>query len=104
YSPCIEHGIRTGMGTSIMQEKRAVEAGYWHLYRYNPLKKQAGQNPFTLDSPEPTASFREFLESEVRYYSLLKSSPELAEELFAKAEADAKERYAEYRRLAAQVY
>ncbi|MGI6148700.1 MAG: pyruvate:ferredoxin (flavodoxin) oxidoreductase [Firmicutes bacterium] len=104
YSPCIEHGIRTGMGTSIMQEKRAVEAGYWHLYRYNPLRKQTGQNPFTLDSPEPTASFREFIESEVRYYSLLKSFPDTANELFAKAEADAKERYAEYRRLAAQEY
>ncbi|KLU38909.1 MAG: pyruvate-flavodoxin oxidoreductase [Peptococcaceae bacterium 1109] len=104
YSPCIEHGIRTGMGTSIMQEKRAVEAGYWHLYRYNPLKKQAGENPFTLDSPEPKAPFRDFLESEVRYYALLRSSPELAEELFAQAEKDAKDRYQEYRRLADQVY
>lgn len=103
YSPCIEHGIRTGMGTSIMQEKRAVEAGYWHLFRYNPLRKQAGENPFTLDSPEPKASFREFLESEVRYYSLRSSAPELAEELFAKAEEDARQRYEEYRRLAAQV-
>lgn len=104
YSPCIEHGIRTGMGTSILQEKRAVEAGYWHLYRYNPLRKQAGQNPFTLDSPEPKASFREFLESEVRYFTLLRTFPDIAEELFAQAEADAKDRYAEYRRLAAMEY
>ena len=85
-------------------KKRAVEAGYWHLYQYNPLKKQAGENPFTLDSPEPKAPFRDFLESEVRYYALLRSSPELAEELFAQAEKDAKDRYQEYRRLADQVY
>lgn len=100
YSPCINHGIRTGMGTSIMQEKRAVEAGYWHLYRYNPLLKAEGKNPFSLDSKEPSASFRDFLMSEVRYSSLKRAFPDVAEELFAKAERDAQERLQEYQRLA----
>ena len=100
YSPCINHGIRSGMGTSILQEKRAVEAGYWHLYRYNPLLKKEGKNPFSLDSKEPNDSFRDFLLSEVRYSSLQRAFPDVAEELFAKAEADAKERLMEYQRLA----
>ena len=100
YSPCINHGIRSGMGSSILQEKRAVEAGYWHLYRYNPLLKAEGKNPFTLDSKPPTASFKEFLLSEVRYASLQRTFPDLAEELFSKAEADAQERLGEYQRLA----
>lgn len=100
YSPCINHGIRTGMGTSIMQEKRAVEAGYWHLWRYNPLLKAEGKNPFILDSKEPTASFRDFLMSEVRYSSLQRAFPDVAEELFAQAEQDARERLQEYQRLA----
>ncbi|HBG02572.1 MAG TPA: pyruvate:ferredoxin (flavodoxin) oxidoreductase, partial [Firmicutes bacterium] len=100
YSPCINHGIRSGMGSSIMQEKRAVEAGYWHLYRYNPLLKAEGKNPFTLDSKAPTSSFREFLMSEVRYASLERTFPDLAEDLFGKAEADALERLGEYQRLA----
>jgi pyruvate-ferredoxin/flavodoxin oxidoreductase len=88
------------MGSSILQEKRAVEAGYWHLYRYNPLLKAEGKNPFTLDSKPPTASFKEFLLSEVRYASLQRTFPDLAEELFSKAEADAQERLGEYQRLA----
>lgn len=100
YSPCINHGIRSGMGTSILQEKKAVEAGYWHLYRYNPMLKEEGKNPFILDSKEPTGSFREFLLSEVRYSSLQRTFPDLAEELFGKAEVDAKERLQEYQRLA----
>lgn len=100
YSPCINHGIRSGMGSSILQEKRAVEAGYWHLYRYNPLLKTAGKNPFTLDSKEPSSSFREFLMSEVRYSSLERTFPDVAEELFSKAEADAAERLREYQLLA----
>ncbi|NLJ79803.1 MAG: pyruvate:ferredoxin (flavodoxin) oxidoreductase [Firmicutes bacterium] len=100
YSPCINHGIRTGMGTSILQEKRAVEAGYWHLYRYNPLLKKEGKNPFSLDSKEPSASFSQFLKSEFRYSSLENSFPELAQELFAQAEIHAQERYEEYKRLA----
>ncbi|MFU0800137.1 MAG: pyruvate:ferredoxin (flavodoxin) oxidoreductase [Xylanivirga thermophila] len=100
YAPCINHGIKGGMGRSQNQEKRAVESGYWHLYRYNPELKDEGKNPFTLDSKEPTASFRDFIGSEVRYTSLLKTFPEHAEELFAKAEADAKERYERYKKLA----
>ena len=90
YSPCINHGIRTGMGTSQEQQKNAVEAGYWHLYRYNPSLKEEGKNPFILDSKEPSASFREFLMSEVRYASLTKIFPERAKELFEKAEEDAR--------------
>ena len=104
YSPCINHGIRSGMGTSILQEKRAVEAGYWHLYRYNPLLRAEGKNPFSLDSKEPTASFRDFLNSEIRYSSLSRTFPEVAEELFTQAEADARERFAEYQRLASYTY
>ena len=100
YSPCINHGIQSGMGSSILQEKRAVEAGYWHLYRYNPLLKKDGKNPFTLDSKAPSASFREFLLSELRYSSLQRTFPEEADELFAQAEADAQSRLEEYMRLA----
>lgn len=102
YAPCINHGLKAGMGKSIEEEKKAVEAGYWHLYRFNPELKEQGKNAFTLDSKEPTASFREFLMGEVRYASLVKEFPDTAEELFVKAENDAKDRYAYYKRLAAQ--
>jgi pyruvate-ferredoxin/flavodoxin oxidoreductase len=101
YAPCINHGLKSGMQFSQQQQKKAVEAGYWHLYRYNPLLKKEGKNPFTLDSKEPTASFRDFILSEVRYTSLSKYFPAVAEELYAKAEEDAKERYENYKRLAA---
>ena len=100
YAPCINHGLKVGMGNTIDEEKRAVEAGYWHLYRYNPLLKAEGKNPFVLDSKEPTGSFRDFLMGEVRYSSLLKEFPDTAEELFAKSERDAKERYESYKRMA----
>lgn len=100
YAPCINHGLKVGMGRSIEEEKNAVEAGYWHLYRYNPVLKNEGKNPFTLDSKEPTASFRDFLLGEVRYSSLLKEFPDFAEELFVKAEEDAKERLANYKKMA----
>ena len=100
YSPCINHGIKTGMGTSIAQEKKAVEAGYWHLYRYNPALKEQGKNPFILDSKEPTGSFGEFIESEIRYTTLANVFPEYATELFELAEKHAKERYETYKRLA----
>ncbi|MCQ1528734.1 pyruvate:ferredoxin (flavodoxin) oxidoreductase [Lutispora saccharofermentans] len=96
YSPCINHGIKVGMGKSQMQEKEAVESGYWTLYRYNPQLEDQGKNPFVLDSKEPAKSFKEFLMSEVRYASLYKLFPEQADELFAKAEADAKYRYQKY--------
>ena len=100
YAPCINHGIKTGMGTSIAQEKKAVECGYWHLYRYNPELEKEGKNPFTLDSKEPTASFQEFLDTEVRYTSLKKTFPQIAQELYDMAEEDAKARYARYKKMA----
>jgi len=102
YSPCIAHGIKAGMGKTQEQGKKAVEAGYWHLYRYNPVLKEEGKNPFTLDSKEPKASFREFLMGEVRYNSLTKAFPEVAEGLFVKSEKEARERYETYKRLAEQ--
>lgn len=100
YSPCINHGLKEGMGRSQNQIKRAVEAGYWHLYRYNPLLEEQGKNPFILDSKAPKGDFREFLMSEVRYTSLMKSNPEAAEALFEKAERDARRRYQVYKSLA----
>ncbi|ACL70827.1 pyruvate:ferredoxin (flavodoxin) oxidoreductase [Halothermothrix orenii] len=101
YAPCINHGLKEGMGCSLKQEKRAVECGYWHLYRYNPLRKEEGKNPFMLDSKEPTGDFKEFLMSEVRYTALQKTFPEIAEKYFDIAEQDARERYETYKRLAA---
>lgn len=100
YAPCISHGIKDGMGRSMANIKSAVQAGYWHLYRYNPDLKKEGKNPFTLDSKEPTGNFREFLMNQVRYSSLAKMYPEQAEELFNKAEELAKERYETYKTLA----
>ena len=100
YSPCINHGIFAGMGKAQDQIKRAVEAGYWHLYRYNPDLADEGKNPFILDSKEPKADFKEYLMSEVRYASLKQSFPDLAEELFDKAEKDAKAKYEIYKQLA----
>ena len=105
YSPCINHGLRDGMGKTQAQEKFAVEAGYWHLYRYNPLLEKEGKNPFTLDSKEPIwDKFQEFLMSEVRYTSLIKSFPDQAEILFKAAEENSKWRYKSYQRLAAMDY
>ena len=104
YAPCINHGIKAGMGKTVDREKKAVEAGYWHLYRFNPLLKEEGKNPFILDSKAPSASFREFLEGEVRYSSLKASFPETAEELYIKAEKDAKDRYEGYIRMAEMKY
>ena len=102
YAPCINHGIRTGMGTSVRQEKRAVDAGYWHLYRFDPRLSEEGKNPFQLDSKEPTESFRDFITSEVRYTSLQKKFPEQAEILFEAAEKHANIRYENYKRMANQ--
>ncbi len=100
YCPCIEHGLKSGMGCSQLEMKKAVECGYWHLYRYNPLLKEEGKNPFSLDSKEPNWNIREFLEGENRYASLKLAFPEVAEKLYAKAELDLKERYGSYVRLA----
>ena len=104
YSPCISHGIKKGMGNVFVEMKDAVDCGYWSLYRYNPMLKEAGKNPFSLDSKEPKANFRDFLLGEVRYASLLKAFPDHAEELFEKTEKDALDRYAGYKRLAEQQY
>lgn len=100
YAPCINHGIKSGMSGAQNEMKRAVEAGYWHMYRYNPLLKEEGKNPFTLDSKEPTASFRDFIMSEVRYSSLIRTFPEVSEELFALSEKNAVERLDSYKRMA----
>ena len=100
YCPCIEHHMKKAMGQSITEEKNAVEAGYWHLYRYNPDLKKAGRNPFTLDSKEPKGNFQAFLMGENRYASLKLFFPEKAQELYDKAERDANERYQSYLTLA----
>ncbi len=100
YAPCINHGLRVGMGCSQLETKRAVESGYWAMFRFNPTLKEAGKNPFTLDSKEPTANFQEFLMGEVRYSSLKRQYPEFADSLFKKTEQDAKERLEGYKKLA----
>jgi len=101
YSPCINHGLKAGMGLSQKEEKLAVECGYWHLYRYNPALEAAGKNPFSLDSREPDwTKFQDFLKGEVRFASLYKLFPENAQELLEKTEQFAKVRYNTYKRLA----
>ena len=98
YSPCINHGIN--MSKSQNEEKKAVESGYWPLFRFDPRLKAEGKNPFILDSKEPTGDFKEFLMGEVRYSSLTRTFPEKAETLFKKAEQDMKERYETYKHMA----
>ncbi len=101
YSPCISHGLRSGMGMAQTEQKKAVECGYWHLWRYNPMLEAEGKNPFTLDSKEPDWSkFRDFLMGEVRYTQLLKSFPHEANELFEAAKENAQWRYRSYQRMA----
>ncbi|MBO8135489.1 pyruvate:ferredoxin (flavodoxin) oxidoreductase [Dickeya fangzhongdai] len=100
YAACINHGLKAGMGCSQRETKKAVEAGYWNLYRFNPQLQAAGKNPFTLDSDEPEADFQDFLMGEVRYSALRRQYPEQASQLFAKTEQDARERFERYKRLA----
>jgi pyruvate-ferredoxin/flavodoxin oxidoreductase len=103
YAPCISHGLRAGMGKSQQEEADAVACGYWHLWRYNPALEAEGQNPFSLDSKEPDwGKFEDFLKGEVRYSSVLKQYPGEAAELFAAAQANARWRYNNYKRLAKQ--
>jgi len=98
YAPCINHGIK--MDNSQAEQKKAVESGYWHLYRYNPLLKEQGKNPFILDSKEPTLEYIDFLKGETRYKSLLARDEELANELFEQAKKNAKDTYNYYKSLA----
>ncbi|MBP2633705.1 MAG: nifJ, partial [Firmicutes bacterium] len=100
YAPCINHGLRVGMGSSQLETKRAVDSGYWSMYRFNPALKGTDKNPFTLDSKEPTTDFKEFLMGEVRFSSLKRQYPETADALFDKTEQDAKERRESYEKLA----
>ncbi len=100
YSPCLNHGIKGGPAQSQEQAKRAVEAGYWSLYHYDPRRAERGENPFVLDSGEPRADFKTFLLSEVRYAALQRRFPERAEELYARADAAAAARRETYGRLA----
>ena len=99
YAPCINHGIKKGMGKSQENIKDAVEAGYWHLYRYNPDLKKKGRNPFILDSKEPSKPFKDFIMGQNRYASLAKEFPQKADKLFAMTEEDAKEKYENYKKL-----
>lgn len=103
YAPCINHGLKKGMGKSQAEEAAAVECGYWHLWRYNPELEKEGKNPFTLDSKEPNwDNFTAFLKGEVRYASVMKAYPNEAEQLFEAAKENAQWRYNNYRRLALQ--
>ena len=100
YAPCINHGIRGGMKNAQLEEKRAVEAGYWHLFRYDPRRRSKGENPLVLDSKEPKVDYQEFLLSEVRYHRLYRTDKERAEALFAQAAEDAREKYETLRKAA----
>ncbi|MBQ7974501.1 MAG: pyruvate:ferredoxin (flavodoxin) oxidoreductase, partial [Clostridia bacterium] len=102
YAPCINHGIKGGMSIAQTEEKKAVQAGYWHLFRFDPRLELEGKNPFQLDSKKPTASYEEFLMGEVRYNSLARSNPERAKELFEKAVANAEAKYEKLVKLAEQ--
>ncbi|MCI6615513.1 pyruvate:ferredoxin (flavodoxin) oxidoreductase [Ruminococcus sp.] len=100
YAPCINHGIKGGMGIAQLEEKKAVEAGYWNIFRFDPRLADEGKNPFMLDGKAPSASYRDFIMGEVRYNSLTRSFPERAEELFTQAEKVAEQKYAHLEKLA----
>ena len=100
YAPCINHGIKGGMGISQIEEKKAVAAGYWNIFRFDPRLADEGKNPFMLDGKAPSESYRDFIMGEVRYNSLTRSFPERAEELFEKAEKVAAEKYEHLEKLA----
>ena len=93
YAPCISHGIKIGMNNTMLEMSAAVQAGYWHLFRYDPRRLEKGKNPFQLDSPAPIMDYQEFITGEVRYSSLQLTFPDRAKDLFAKAEKEAHEKY-----------
>ncbi|MCL2107853.1 MAG: pyruvate:ferredoxin (flavodoxin) oxidoreductase [Oscillospiraceae bacterium] len=93
YAPCRDHGIKGGLANMIEIEKKAVESGYWHLFRFNPGLVAEGKSPYILDSKAPTGNYRDFMMNEVRYSSLARFNPERAEVLFTRAEKDAKKKY-----------
>ncbi len=101
YATCIAHGVRAGLGSSSHEMKKAVDSGYFHLFRFNPSLREQGKNPFTLDSREPVLDYQEFLDGEIRYDTLKRSHPEEAERLFAEASRLAKVRYEYLKRLEA---
>ena len=105
YSPCINHGLKAGMGKSQTEEKQAVACGYWQLWRYNPQLEAEGKNPFILDSKAPNFDeFQNFLKGEVRYASVMKQYPAEAAELFKAAEENARWRYSNYQRMASNEF
>jgi pyruvate-ferredoxin/flavodoxin oxidoreductase len=104
YAPCINHGIKKGMGKSQEETNLAVKSGYWPLYRYNPALNDEGKNPFILDSKEPDGSMQEFLAGEVRYAALQKIFPDEAKTLHTRLEAEFAQRYTKYKEMAAAEY
>ena len=100
YAPCEMHGVKGGMTNCQIEMKRAVDAGYWQMFRYNPAKKATGENPLTIDCKEPTADYIEFIKSETRYSRLAQSFPERAEKLFNEAKVKAAEKFAHLEKLA----
>ena len=101
YAPCEMHGVKGGMGNCQLEMERAVNAGYWQMFRYNPALRGEGKNPLTIDSKDPTGSYRDFITSETRYSRLIQSFPDRAEVLFTKAEEDAKARYERLKKMSA---
>jgi len=100
YAPCINHGLKAGMGKAQEEQEKAVACGYWHLWRYNPELEAKGENPFSLDSKEPDwDKFHDYLKGEVRFASVMKQFPQEAEELFQAAKENAQWRYKSYLRM-----
>jgi len=102
YAPCINHGIKKGMGKSQEEEKLAVESGYWPMFRYDPRLKDEGKNPFQLDSKSPDGTLHEFIMGELRYNSLTRTFPEEAKRLHKQLEHDVNDRYKKYKSLSEQ--
>jgi pyruvate-ferredoxin/flavodoxin oxidoreductase len=100
YAPCINHGIKAGMGKTQFEEKQAVNVGYWPLYRFDPRRAEDGKNPFQLDSKEPKGNLHDFIMGEIRYNSLTRTFPEEAKRLHALLEKDVKDRYEQYKKMA----